>query len=181
MLKTDNQFINMKYITTFIAIIFFINAKAQDSEQNAEKYFTRGVQLAYAFLDYKGAIESLDLALLYNPNLKRVYRVRGYSKGSLRDYTGAISDFNLAIKENPKDSYSYFHRGNAKAELGDYRGAILDYTQAIILEPDYAEAYHNRGLAKHQLNDINGCCLDLSKAGELGNENSYKKIKEYCQ
>ena len=42
-------------------------------------------------------------------------------------------------------------------------------------------AYNNRGIAKYILGDKDGGCLDWSKAGELGYEDAYDTIKEYCQ
>jgi hypothetical protein len=70
--------------------------------------------------------------------------------------------------------------GNAKVKKKDYYGALDDYSKAIELEPDFAEAYFNRGLTRIYLNDINGGALDLSKAGELGIQEAYSIIKQYC-
>jgi len=48
------------------------------------------------------------------------------------------------------------------------------------LDPKFAEAYTYRGLAKINLNYKDGGCLDFSKSGELGHEEAYDHIKEYC-
>ena len=74
----------------------------------------------------------------------------------------------------------YFYKGLSKHKLGDDRGAILDYTKAIAINPNNDLAYLNRGLARLNLDQKESGCLDLSKAGELGHEEAYKFIKEYC-
>ena len=93
----------------------------------------------------------------------------------------AIRDFNKSIELNSKHSSSFNNRGFAKARLEDYRGAISDYDKAIILDDKNMDAYYNRGLAKLMIKDQNSGCLDLSKAGELGETDAYKLIKEYCR
>ncbi len=67
-----------------------------------------------------------------------------------------------------------------KVRLKDYSGAILDYSKAIEKEPGLAEAYFNRALTLIFLNDARSACRDLSQAGELGLEQAYKVIKQYC-
>ena len=51
---------------------------------------------------------------------------------------------------------------------------------AIKLNPNDVSAFINRGHSKKLLNDKKGACLDYSKAGELGYEQAYDFIKEYC-
>ncbi|MDB4162353.1 tetratricopeptide repeat protein [Saprospiraceae bacterium] len=70
-----------------------------------------------------------------------------------------------------------FVKGKAK----DFRGAIADYTKAIEIRPNYINAYFDRGLAKLNLGQKDSGCLDLSKAGELGHEEAYNLIKDFCK
>jgi hypothetical protein len=70
-------------------------------------------------------------------------------------------------------------RAMAKSILGEQRSAIQDCSNAIKLNPKYAEAYFVRGLIKLALNDLSGC-LDLSKSGELGYNQAYQVIRDYC-
>jgi hypothetical protein len=65
--------------------------------------------------------------------------------------------------------------------LKDYSGAIRDYSLAIEYEPALAEAYFNRALTLIYLNDTRSACRDLSLAGELGLEQAYRVIKQYCK
>jgi len=98
----------------------------------------------------------------------------------LHDYKGAIADFNKAIELEPKNSKVYCNRGNTKGDLKDFRGAILDYDTAIELDPNNGKAYYNRAIAYRELDEKETACIDYSKAGELGIEEAYHAIKDYC-
>jgi len=90
-----------------------------------------------------------------------------------------MEDYNKAISLNPLYSDAYFMRAMAKSFLGDQRGAIQDCTNTIKLNPKYAESYFLRGSIRLALNDELGC-LDLSKSGELGYNQAYQVIRDYC-
>jgi tetratricopeptide (TPR) repeat protein len=96
------------------------------------------------------------------------------------DYQKAMNDYDKVILLQPDNPFGYFNRANTKVRLKDYTGAIQDYTLAIEQEPMLAEAYFNRALTLIYLNDSRSACEDLSKAGELGLEQAYKVIKQYC-
>jgi len=49
------------------------------------------------------------------------------------------------------------------------------------MKAEIAEAYYNRGLAKSDSGDISRGCKDWRRAGELGLEQAWELIKEYCQ
>jgi len=103
----------------------------------------------------------------------------GLNKHKEKDYKGAIADANKCIEIDPKNAGCFAIRGNSKAGLKDYRGAIEDYDIAIELDPS-GSYYYNRGMYKLNLEQTNNACYDFSKAGELGTEEAYDAIKEYC-
>jgi tetratricopeptide (TPR) repeat protein len=74
----------------------------------------------------------------------------------------------------------YFNKGLEKGKQKDYLGAIADYTKAIEINPKYMEAYYNRGMTNIAIGQKDRGCMDLSKAGELGSEKAYEKIKKLC-
>lgn len=57
---------------------------------------------------------------------------------------------------------------------------MKDLDRAIAIDPELNVAYFNRGIVKIELKRMDSGCLDLSKAGELGMEKAYDKIKEHC-
>ncbi len=74
----------------------------------------------------------------------------------------------------------FYNSAVAKEESSDLIGAILDYNKSLEINPQYANAYFYRGMSKINVGQKENGCLDLSKAGELGYDNAYEKIKEYC-
>jgi tetratricopeptide (TPR) repeat protein len=97
------------------------------------------------------------------------------------DYDKAMDQYNHLVSQWPGFAYGYFNRGNLKVRLKDYNGAIADYTMAIAKQPNLAEAYYNRALTLIYLNNMAAACQDLSKAGELGLQEAYKVIRQYCK
>jgi tetratricopeptide (TPR) repeat protein len=97
------------------------------------------------------------------------------------DYYKAIEAYDRLLKLMPDFAFGYFNRANVKARLKDYNGAIADYTRAIEKQPGMAEAYFNRALTLIYLNDTGSACQDLSKSGELGLQEAYKVIRQFCK
>ena len=97
------------------------------------------------------------------------------------DYQRAMNDYDRVVALDPDNAFGYFNRANIRVRLKDYTGAIRDYSLAIENEPTLAEAYFNRALTLIYLNDTPSACRDLSKAGELGLEQAYRVIKQYCK
>lgn len=88
---------------------------------NAEKYFSRAVQLRPGFVD-----GYFNLGLVYS---------------SLKQNDKAILNYNKVIKINPKYSKAYFKLGLLFGS--DYDKTIECYTKLTELEPDNADAYYN--------------------------------------
>lgn len=104
-------------------------------------------------------------------------------KISKQNFRGALMDCNKAIEANPYLGESYQVRGVAKVGLADYMGAIKDCNKAISLKPGIefmAGAYTWRGIAKYMLGDKKSGCEDMSKGGEMGNDQAYLFISNYC-
>ncbi len=148
-----------------------------------ELYYYRG-QAKYFLDDYIGAIADLNIYIEEFPEDPAGYYYRGRAKSGLEDYKGAIADLDRAIEISPP-GYSlkgmYLARGSDKTILHDYRSAISDFNKAIEEDPKYALAFFNRGLARIGLGKTEKGCKDLSKAAELGHEEAYEMIREFCQ
>jgi tetratricopeptide (TPR) repeat protein len=97
------------------------------------------------------------------------------------DYNKALEIFDLLVSKWPDFAFGYFNRANLKVRLKDYSGALADYSAAIEKQPNLAEAYYNRALTLIYMNDVKTACGDLSKAGELGLQEAYKVIRQYCK
>ncbi|KAB1154390.1 tetratricopeptide repeat protein [Flavobacterium luteum] len=133
--------------------------------------------------DFKGSIIDFTKAIQVwdgKDDLAIIYFSRGCSKKELKDEIGAIADFNKAIELDPNDFQAYGNRGHSKMILKDYKGAIADFDKLIEIHPEDGLAFYNRGQAKMALGQKDNACMDWRKAGELGYENVFEDIKEYC-
>jgi tetratricopeptide (TPR) repeat protein len=157
-------------------------SKAIEIDPGNSYYFKRGVSKEN-LKDYRGAILDYSMAVKIEPANTEAFFHRGLSKSQLEDDRGAIVDFNIAIMQN-YGVIAYYSRGLSKLKLKDSTGAIFDFTK-VILDANtkllQSDAYFFRGICKLMYtSQKDSGCLDLSKAGELGNENAYKIIKENC-
>ena len=72
-------------------------------------------------------INYLNQALNINPNLYKVYYVRGKFRFQIGDVAGAFEDFNIVLKFDPDYALNiytylaevYYYRGNYYSEIGN--------------------------------------------------------------
>ncbi len=173
----------MKHIFILLLLTIGISGYSQDTKREAAKLSDKAIR-KMVNKDYKGAILDFSKAIKLDPKSAGEYHLRGSCKEKLEDYRGAMLDYNQAIKLKPTDVDSFLSRAQLKYKRSDYRGAINDYNKIIELKPMHPEivpyTYYFRGLSKIKIKKTNEGCLDLSKAGELGFEDAYDDIKEYC-
>tara|TARA_R110000868_G_scaffold337284_1_gene598150 strand:- start:129 stop:722 length:594 start_codon:yes stop_codon:yes gene_type:complete len=137
-----------------------------------------------AMKDFNEAIEIHLEHFHKNHILTEYYNDRAFLKSELKDYRGAIQDYSNAIEVH--SGYAtlweevFFGRAYCKSNIDDIDGAIEDYEMVFIHNPDDYVSHFNLGLLKIQKGLKDEGCLNLSKAGELGYEDAYKIISEYC-
>lgn len=105
---------------------------------------------------------------------------QGNSRYQAKDYKGAEEKFSSAINLAPGDPDAYLFRGQARIMLLKYKDALSDFNKAIDIEPAFAEAYDLRGIARAELGDKIGACEDWVKSYELGFNEAFMLIKEFC-
>ena len=149
--------------------------------------------------DFHGAIMSFTTAIEMEdyekfPQIMGIYLLeRGNSKRELSDFRGAISDISKSIdwfysyvlitsNANIIDliDASYISRAIAKLGINDLDGALIDVNEALELSPRSGEHFKFRGEIKILLGQKDSACLDFSRAGELGAEGAYERIKGNC-
>jgi tetratricopeptide (TPR) repeat protein len=108
------------------------------------------------------------------------YLNQGNAKIYSKDYKGAVEKFTLAIKLTPLDADAYVFRGQAKYLLMEFKDALKDFDMAIDLQPSYAEAFDLRGIVKRELGDNDGACQDWQRSYELGFDNAFQLLKNFC-
>jgi tetratricopeptide (TPR) repeat protein len=131
-----------------------------------------------SFIKNNGKIEEMTYFPI-NLNRDDAFYYRAICKKELKDYRGAISDFDKIELKFNKSAEFYLKRGGAKYYLEKYADAKLDFTKSLSIEKS-SYAYFGRGICNIFLGLKESGCIDLSKAGELGHEEAYEAIKEYC-
>lgn len=136
-------------------------------------HYLRGIA-KYQKEDFYGAKADFTYVLnnLNNPKFKEDYWLIGWRPKEY-DYTG-ISTPNLLL-----DDY-YFYLSGTYFNLGDYQQALTYSNVLIEKNTSISAAYYNRALIHKKLSNKTAACLDASKAGELGEEEAYTFIKNYC-
>ena len=116
---------------------------------------------------YEEAINNLDEAIRFAPDLAQAYYGRGYAKVELQQNEKAIIDFDEAIRLIPDFADAYYNRGKAKESLNRSEDAINDLDKALQLDPAIVDAYYLRGKAKESLDRWEEAINDLDKALKL--------------
>lgn len=183
---------------TILSILILFSCKNQSDElekKNQERYdkstyLIREASDRYRTGNYSEAKKLFEEAVEIAPENDQAYSNRGYFKQEYsKDYAGAVADYTRSIEilnskgqENDFKAWGcYNSRAETKQLLGDNRGALQDFNKAIELRPTIGSAYISRGLLKYNFfNDQDGACADWSKAGELGKNDAYDYINEYC-
>jgi len=84
-------------------------------------------------LDFKGAVEDFDQALVLNPTSAMLHNNRGGALLSLGDLRGSLKEFDAAISLDPAYAEARLNRGQTRSDLGDWSGAIEDLEKALAL------------------------------------------------
>lgn len=82
-------------------------------------------------LDWSGALEDCNKALLINSENFSAYTIRAGVKMKREDYYGAINDADKAIKLIPgQDAWPYYYRGYSELKLNKIDAACEDFDQS---------------------------------------------------
>ncbi len=195
LLESYDDFEEMRIIYTTKALCYIEKSDYENAAQeysnyldlvdsDAEVLIRRA--LSYGALEkYKDAIYDFTKVIGMKSNVTKMqkaysYQARGDAKYQLKDSYGAMDDLNKAILLAPLFKDSYKVRGNIYFAKKNYKLALIDYNKVLSIDKDDFDALVNRAKIKINLNDKKGGCIDLSRAGELGSDEAYELIEEYC-
>ena len=108
-----------------------------------------------------------------------VYNNKAYCLVELGNLKDALPLVNKALELDAGLYYIWDTRGEIDYKMGSYAKCISDMTNAIEIE-QHDNSYYYRAMAELKLNLKAKACDDLSKAGELGNAEAYKVMKNKC-
>jgi ribosomal protein S12 methylthiotransferase accessory factor len=85
--------------------------------------------------DYKGAIQALELAREFDPNLKEIYNLLGFCYFKLKEHQRSIEQFERALELDPGSAIDYANIGSNLREMGHKKEAIRLYRIALEMDP----------------------------------------------
>ena len=85
--------------------------------------------------EYKGAIEALEQAREFDPNLKEIYNVLGFCYFKLKKHEQSIEQFEKALEIDPGSAIDYANIGSNLREMGHKKEAIRLYRIALEMDP----------------------------------------------
>lgn len=143
----------------------------------------RGYALAQTG-DVSGAMWAFQEALLLDDRSAEVYFQRAAVKSNLGDARGALTDLRLAVELDPDDYRFHLLRARSFLLTRDYDGAYEAAEASVATSGDQcAECYLTAGVVRFTIGvpgDVETGCQYLSRAGELGSEEAYGYIGEWC-
>ena len=92
---------------------------------------------------YHAALENLEMAELYNKDLKELHNLRGFCCYRLKRHAEAVSAFERAIELDPGSAIDYANIGVNLREMGHLPEALVCFRSALELDPDLALARDN--------------------------------------
>lgn len=195
LLESYDDFDEMRIVYTTKALCYIEKSDYENAAQEYSNYLDLNdndaeilIRRAVAFgvlEKYKEAIYDFTKVIAMKSEVTKLqkaysYQARGDAKYQLKDSYGAMDDLNKAILLAPQFKDSYKVRGNIYFAKKNYKLALVDYNKALAIDKDDLDALVNRAKIKINLNDKKGGCIDLSRAGELGSDEAYELIEEYC-
>lgn len=163
----------------------FFSKFLENNPDNTDVLFSRALTKS-EIDDIYGAISDYDKILsLEGKTTPKVYKFstvynnKAYCLVRLEMYKEALPFVEKALELDKTEWYIWDTRAEILLNLGEFDKCIADCTKAISIKPN-GNSYLVRGLAHIKNGEKVKGCQDLSKAGELGEELAYQKIKEYC-
>jgi len=193
--------LNKFRISNYSGAIIDISKAIEISPENAYYYDLRGGYKEKKN-DFYGALSDYTKAIQLAPETCEYYESRGNLYLDLEKFEKAITDYSkgISIAKTSNCFYNsekikkhflsriYNNRAFCKYVVDDLFGCISDCNMVITLSNDLPSYFSSKdvaliyiGLSKIELGKKEEGCLSLSKAGELGNEQAFEYIKEYCQ
>lgn len=165
--------------------IQFFSKFLENNPDNTDVLFSRALTKS-EIDDRYGAISDYDKILsLEGKTTPKVYKFstvynnKAYCLVRLEMYKEALPFVEKALELDQTEWYIWDTRAEIFLNLGELDKCISDCTKAISIKAN-GNSYLVRGLAHIKKGEKIKGCQDLSKAGELGEETAYQKIKEYC-
>jgi tetratricopeptide (TPR) repeat protein len=115
-------------------------------QQEAEKWFLRGVEVEAGGVRIEEAVDAYQKALELDPQLAAADVNLGTIYFTAQDWKKAEHHYRRAIENNPDYPLAHFNLANLHDERGEQEQALAHYQAALKLDPNYADAHYNLAL-----------------------------------
>ncbi|MFY0601693.1 MAG: tetratricopeptide repeat protein [Cyclobacteriaceae bacterium] len=140
----------------------------------------------YEIQQYDSAKKYIELAISLEPNQPDYHYRAGNIYFHTKEYEKAFENYTISLA-NLSDDYPidlgncYYNKAVSAYYLERYNRAIYDVTQLLKEKPDDLNALHLRGVSQLKIESNSQACRDLKRANDMGNPNSLRYIKKYCE
>jgi tetratricopeptide (TPR) repeat protein len=142
------------------------DARTAAQRQSAAAVLRAKTQMALE-KDFRGALESLNRAVRFDPDNIQAYILRAEVYSKLHRYDDALADAKEAIRRDPKNGAAWDEAAWANFKAGRYQDAIEAATRALFLNPNDAVALAIRARARWATGDKAGALADARAAARL--------------
>lgn len=116
--------------------------------------------------DYQAALETINLALRFNPSAASLYHQRAHIYAQIGDFTSAETDYTHGMRF-AQGATAYAGRAAARLALGRTKEALIDANHAIACSRLWWKGYYERGRVYASLGHYAIALDDFSQALEL--------------
>ncbi|MEK7485735.1 MAG: tetratricopeptide repeat protein [Planctomycetota bacterium] len=152
--------------TEYLRLLKTIHSK--NIQDNSFENYTHTAMLALSNKNFTEAVEYITKALELQPQMSKLYTLRGNAKRELHEYAEAIKDYNQAFLTNPQEPDRVFmNRALLYRLIRKYPESLSDFNEAIRINPEAAQYHLNRGIIYYDLKKYEKAESDCQKAIEL--------------
>jgi tetratricopeptide (TPR) repeat protein len=131
--------------------------------------------------DLDGALEDVELYLLYFPEDDRAIYQKGVIQFDHRRYLDAIHSFNRALQLNSGRAEYFFARGKTYAATGTTRYAENDMSMALDLDPLNGQVWFEKGKLAAKLGKSKDACHCFERAYRYGVYEAGDYLEKNCR
>lgn len=126
----------MKHFLIILLVSYILPIKLSGQEFLGSKIevFINLAEENYSKANYDLALINLDSASGIDPDIAKIYKIRGMIYNKRKESRRAINEFNNAIRFDSEDPETYYYRSLVRHDVGDHRNYSLnDINTAIEL------------------------------------------------
>lgn len=149
-------------------------ANSKDSANIAATYVALS-SLQEQIKDYKGALESCNKCVAYEPNEWFSYNIRGILLNRLGEYEKAKEDFDYAIhfaKNDTTVAALLVNRSTTKSSVRNFKGAYDDLRAAYAIDSNSLSVLTNLGAIADEVGSVDEAIYYIKRGIELYPDNA---------